>query len=53
VWSVQGQRGTCVACGHPPPNLGRNPFPPRRFSYHTQVSGFNGTAIQPSPVSGT
>jgi hypothetical protein len=23
AWSVQGQRGTCVACGHPPPNLGR------------------------------
>jgi hypothetical protein len=48
VWSVQGQRGTCVTSCHPPQNLGRNLFPPRRFSYHTQVSGFNGTARQPS-----
>jgi ribonuclease HI len=47
VWSVQGRRGTCVTGRHPPPNLGRNLFPPRRFSYHTRVSGFNGTARQP------
>jgi hypothetical protein len=53
VWSVQGQRGTCVTNGHPPPNLGRNLFPPRRFSYHTRFSRFNGTARQPSPVMGT
>jgi hypothetical protein len=44
VWSVQGQRGTCVTLCHPPPNLGRNLFPPRRFSYHTRFSRFNGTA---------
>jgi hypothetical protein len=44
VWSVQGQLGTCVTSRHPPPNLGRNLFPPRRFSYHTRVSRFNGTA---------
>jgi hypothetical protein len=49
VWSVQGQRGTCVASRHPPVNLGRNLFPSRRFSYHTRVSRFNGTARQPSP----
>jgi hypothetical protein len=53
VWSVQGKLDTCVSCGHPSLNLGRNLFPPRRFSYHTQVSGFNGTARQPSPDSGT
>jgi hypothetical protein len=44
VWSVQGKRGTCVTSRHPPLNLGRNLFPPRRFSYHTRVSRFNGTA---------
>jgi hypothetical protein len=44
VWSVQGQRGTCVAHGNPLPNLGRNLFPPRRFSYHTRFSRINGTA---------
>jgi hypothetical protein len=33
----------------PSSNLGRNLFPPRRFSYHTRFSRFNGTARQPSP----
>jgi hypothetical protein len=42
VWSVQGQRDTCVAC-NPSPDLGRNLFPPRRFSCHTRFSRFNGT----------
>jgi hypothetical protein len=32
----------------PSPNLGRNLFPPRRFSYHTRFSRFNGTACQPT-----
>jgi hypothetical protein len=31
--------------GHPLLNLGRNFFPPRRFSYHTRFSGFNGTVM--------
>jgi hypothetical protein len=44
VWSVQGQSGLRVVCCHPPVNLGRNLFPPRRFSYHTRFSRFNGTA---------
>jgi hypothetical protein len=44
VWSVQGQWDTCVALCHPSPNLGRNLFPPRRFSYHTRFSRLNGTA---------
>jgi hypothetical protein len=39
VWSVQGQRGTCVAQGNPPPNLGRNLFPPRRFSTTPDSAG--------------
>jgi hypothetical protein len=34
VWSVQGQRGTCVACGHPSPNLGRNLSPRGVFLPH-------------------
>jgi hypothetical protein len=29
VWTVQGQRRTCVTNCHPPPNLGRNLFPLR------------------------
>jgi hypothetical protein len=44
VWSVQGQQDTCVTNCHPSSNLGRNLFPPRRFSYHTRFSGFNRTA---------
>jgi ABC-type multidrug transport system fused ATPase/permease subunit len=43
----------CVANGNPLRNLGRNLFPPRRFSYHTRFSRFNGTARQPSPEMGT
>jgi hypothetical protein len=34
VWSVQGQRGTCVTNCHPPPNLGRNLFPRGVFLPH-------------------
>jgi hypothetical protein len=52
VWSVQGQRDSCVTNCHPSSNLGRNLFPPRRFSYHTRFSRFNGTARQPSPDMG-
>jgi hypothetical protein len=40
----RAKRGTCVTIGHPPLNLGRNLSPPRRFSYHTRFSRFNGTA---------
>jgi hypothetical protein len=47
------QSGTRVASRHPPVNLGRNLFPPRRFSYHTRVSRFNGTARQPSQLTCT
>jgi hypothetical protein len=32
----------------PSSNLGRNLFPPRRLSYHTRFSRFNGTARQPT-----
>jgi hypothetical protein len=42
------KRDTRVALCHPSPNLGRNLFPPRRFSYHTRFSRFNGTARQPA-----
>jgi hypothetical protein len=37
------KRDTCVILDHPSSNLGRNLFPPRRFSYHTRFSGFNRT----------
>jgi hypothetical protein len=43
VWSVQGKRDTCVTNCHPSPNLVRNLFPVRRFSYHIRFSGFNRT----------
>jgi hypothetical protein len=33
----------------PSSNLGRNLFPPRRFSYDTRLSGVNATACQPTP----
>jgi hypothetical protein len=33
------QRDTCAALCRPSSNLGRNLFPPRRFSYHTRFSG--------------
>jgi ribosomal protein L37E len=46
------KRDACVSCGHPSSNLGRNLFPPRRFSYYTRFSRFNGTAKQPSHDNG-
>jgi hypothetical protein len=58
VWSVQGKWDTCVACGHPSLNLGRNLFPPRMFSYHARFSGGKGPAklcyrASPQGVDGT
>jgi hypothetical protein len=47
AWSVQGQRGTCVTCGHPPPNLGRDLFPRGVFLPHPsqQVQWHSATTV--------
>jgi hypothetical protein len=47
-WQISGRLGRTSG-----KLAGRNLFPPRRFSYHTRLSRFNGTARQPSHLACT